>query len=74
MRPVTPSEWREWTRHPVTEAQKQAIQERIEEVKNQIVASNDADYDRVLKGMIIAYQHVLGLEPGIDLATIEEAE
>lgn len=62
--------WLEWQNHPVTKANNEAILERIAEVKDQIVASTDADFDRFLKGMIWAFNEVLEAKP--DLIDDEE--
>lgn len=77
MQPVNQELFREWRSHPVTEALMASLKERIEEGKLQIVNSNDPEYDRIVKGMVRAYQDVLevALEEKQDMIElIEEAE
>lgn len=58
----------------MTKAVQEVVKERVAEAKNELVASFDSDYDRVLKGMIRAYLDMLEIEPAIELDLIEEAE
>lgn len=51
----------------------EAIQKRIKDSTEEILASSNADYDRVLKGMIVAYSDMLEIEPALELENIEEA-
>ena len=70
---VSKEQWIEWKSHPVTRALKEASKERIEEIKDQIVASTDPDYDRFLKGMIWAYNEVSQAKPDlIDEGDLED--
>lgn len=53
-----------------------AVSDRIEACKDELVGSNDADFDRFLKGMIRAFTEVLNVrvDNDPDLISIEEAE
>jgi hypothetical protein len=53
-----------------------AVSERIEDCKDQIVGSNDPDFDRFLKGMVRAFTEILNVrvDNDPDLISIEEAE
>ena len=55
--------WREWQVHPVTVALGEALRQRINDAKDQLVGSGDRDYDLILKGMIRAFTQVLHIEP-----------
>lgn len=55
--------WEEWASHPVTEAVRLAIKDRIGDSKDEIVNSTNPDFDRFLKGMIWAFNEVLDFKP-----------
>lgn len=54
----------------------QAVSQRVEDTKDQIIGSHDPDYDRFLKGMIWAYKEIMQVrvDETPDLITIESAE
>jgi len=59
MQHVTKEKFLEWKENPVTRAQDEALNYRIEEIKDQILGSSDPDYDRFLKGMARGFSEVL---------------
>ena len=63
MSSVSKEQWIEHQSHPVTKAINEAFKERIVDIKDQIVASTDPDFDRFLKGMIWAYNEALEAKP-----------
>lgn len=59
----------------MTQAVKEAIQERIAESKDQLTKyGNDREFDVFLKGMIRAFYETLAAEPALEISDIEEAE
>ena len=52
----------EWHNHPVTEALKAAVRERIQEASDKVMMSSDPDFDRFIKGMVHAFKEVLDME------------
>lgn len=57
------SQFSEWKSHPVTEALNNAVDDRINELKERLVNSFDPEEDRFLKGMIRAFREILQIEP-----------
>lgn len=49
----------QWKSHPVTKLLNEAIQERIEDAKEQLVASSNYEFDQFVRGMIKAFRDVL---------------
>jgi hypothetical protein len=58
-------QWLEWRDHPVTLVLKDVVKERIAESTSQVLNSNDPEFDRVLKGIVRAYNELLDWEPEI---------
>ena len=64
---MTREQWQEWQNLPATKAVREAVLDRIEESKDQIVfgAQNDRDFDQFTKGMIRAFVELLQIEPDL---------
>jgi vacuolar-type H+-ATPase subunit E/Vma4 len=63
---VTQEMWLEWRDHPVTEAVRQAVRDRIEQAKDQLTSpDSNPERDTLLKGMIWAFKEVLDAKPEI---------
>lgn len=56
---VRKEQYLEWRDHPVTIALMAAIKMRVDEGKDHLIASNDPDFDRIIKGMLRAYKEIL---------------
>lgn len=59
MQPVSREKFQEWLENHVTRAHQEAVRRRIDEIKEQILASRDPEYDNFLKGMAWAFNEVL---------------
>lgn len=58
--------WLEWREHPVTKATLTAIEERVQSIVEEILATRDSPtYDIFLKGMIHAYREFLDVKPAL---------
>lgn len=71
---VSKEQVQEWMTHPVTELLRVVIKERIEDAKEVLVLSDDPDYDRKLKGMVIGYNDVLDWQPEVVDAEVQEGK
>jgi uncharacterized membrane protein YheB (UPF0754 family) len=74
MQPVNQELFREWEKHPVTEAVKAEVRNRLAQATEEVVSnlSENKDYDVFLKGMIRAFREVL--EVKLADVTVEEDE
>ena len=52
----------------------EVCKERIDEAKEVLVVSDDPDYDRKVKGLILGYNEVLEWEPEVADAEIQGTE
>ena len=57
--------------HPVTKELHLVIKERIEEVKEALILSDDPDFDRKLKGIVTGYNDVLEWQPEVVDAEVQ---
>ena len=71
---LTKEHLRQWREHPVTQLFMEVCKERIDEAKEVLVVSDDPDYDRKLKGMVIGYMEVLEWEPEVVDVEIQGTE
>lgn len=62
----------QWTDHEVTKALREVIKERIDELKDLLVSSDDPDLDRKVKGIIIGYNDVLDWQPEVVDAEVQD--
>ena len=56
----------EWQENQITRLLKEVIEERIDEAKEKLVNSSDPEFDRVVKGMVLAFREVLDWEPQVE--------
>ena len=55
--------WDEWQLNPVTRKFKEAVENRLEDTKDELTARlNDRDADMFLKGMVQGYSEILEVE------------
>ena len=52
----------DWKNHPVTEAVNQAIRNRIEEGRDALEVTNEAETAAVVRGMIRAFRDILDIK------------
>lgn len=64
----------QWMTHPVTEALREVMKERIEEFKDLLISSDDPDLDRKVKGIIIGYNDVLDWQPEVVDAEVQRED
>ncbi len=57
--------------HPVTEALREVIKERIDEAVEEMLLSNDPEKDRIIKGIVVGYRDVLEWEPEVVDAEVQ---
>lgn len=75
MQKLNREQWLEWRNHPVTEALNQAIKERIQETKDQLSDPDSSpERDRLLKGMIWAFEVILNAKPDLLDALFQEEQ
>ena len=74
MLPINKEQWLEWASHPVTLLQKEVTVERLSELKDSVIVSDDPDYDRLVKGMVRAFYEQLEWKPELTPEEEEEDE
>jgi len=62
MKEISKEMWVEWKNHPVTKVRNQAINQRITDCQEEILKSENPDYDKMVKGMVRAFREVLEVE------------
>ncbi len=75
MQNVTPQDFQEWKSHPVTLKVMEAIRNRIDEAKDNLIsATNSREFDLWMKGFIHGMYELLDVKLAVSLEEIDTDE